>query len=1047
MKGVCRIELLGGLRVRFPGTGESAAETVVSRFSLQRSASLLAYLAYFGERPHPRDLLIELLWPMHEPTAGRNNLRVLLSSLRRELTPKGADVSLIVADRTLVGLRPGATTDVREFTAALDAAAHASSLSERAALWEAALHLYGGELLPGAYEEWVLTARLHLAERHLDALRQVALAREQMGDRDAAMEWARRAIQADPLREDAHFLLMRLYAAVGQPQAVLRQYQELERILRTELGETPSAEARALVEELRRGARTLVIAEPATVVRGPSTEITNRPPTGDAEPAASTAGETPPPRSPGPDGSVSEDAGSLVVGPSSFVGSKATLPVQLTRFFGREEEITQLTSLLCSEVTRLVTLTGPGGSGKTRLAIAAARRLEFFFGPAITFVPLADLADAARIPDAIAGALSFTRSAERTTEEQVASHLQGTPWLLVLDNYEHLVEPGALLVRRLLEQVPTLTCLVTSRQTLSVGGEQELPVRPLPTPRAPMARLQAPGARLKEGTAPGLERGAWSLGRLLGYPSVQLFLDRARAIRPEFELTEANAASVGTLCDRLDGLPLAIELAAARIGVLIPEQILEQLEQRFSLLVSRQRDLPARHRSLRAAVETSCSLLAPELQQFFRRLSVFRSGWTLEGAAVITGTPLLDTMEWLERLRECSLIVAEELSPHAGRPGMRYRMLESLREYGWEQLAASGELAATRTRHREWYLQLAEQADAAAHRPEQTEWLPRLEAELENLRAALGWCQEDADANPAGNGAEAGLRLAATLWWLWIYRGHLAEGLQWLEGALARGSQLPASLRAPALLRAAQLANHRGDEERYHTFLRLAHREYEQLLALARATGNRADIARTLVWLADVLFQEEDLDAAWTFCVEARPLLEELGEAHELARMLAEMVTVAQGRGDLRSVRGILEEHLAICRTLGASDLLVHALGAMGHLERDEGDYARARAFYRESLLLRRELGFLFALAQSLEDFAVLAGRQGEAERAIRLLGAAEAFCETLNARPPVAVAAEYERTVAEGRAVLGDAAFAAIWAEGRTMSLDEATEYALEGA
>jgi tetratricopeptide (TPR) repeat protein len=530
---------------------------------------------------------------------------------------------------------------------------------------------------------------------------------------------------------------------------------------------------------------------------------------------------------------------------------------------------------------------------------------------------------------------------------------------------------------------------------------------------------------------------------------VQLFLDRARAIRPEFELTEANAASVGTLCDRLDGLPLAIELAAARIGVLIPEQILEQLEQRFSLLVSRQRDLPARHRSLRAAVETSCSLLAPELQQFFRRLSVFRSGWTLEGAAVITGTPLLDTMAWLERLRECSLIVAEELSPHAGRPGMRYRMLESLREYGWEQLAASGELAATRIRHREWYLQLAEQADAAASQPEvlQKQWLTRLEAELDNLRAALGWCQEEAEANPSSKGAEAGLRLATALGWPWICRGDLTEGLQWLEGMLARGSHLSASVRAPALLRAAHLARDRGDLERWHTFVQAARREYEQVLTLARRAGNVAEIAHTLQSLAAIADQDDDPDAAWTYSMEARPLFEELAEPVGIARTLECMAGVYLKRGDYRAARPLLEERLAICRKLGDPTLLVHALGGLGHVERDAGNYARAEALYRESLLLRRELRARFALAQSLEDLAGLAGRQRQSERAIRLLGAAEAFCEMLGARPPVAGPTEYERTVREGRAVLGEAAFAAIWAEGRTMSLDEATEYALEGA
>jgi tetratricopeptide (TPR) repeat protein len=421
--------------------------------------------------------------------------------------------------------------------------------------------------------------------------------------------------------------------------------------------------------------------------------------------------------------------------------------------------------------------------------------------------------------------------------------------------------------------------------------------------------------------------------------------------------------------------------------------------------------------------------------------------------------PGREVLEYLEELRECSLIGVEE------RGGMvRYRLLETLREYGWEQLAASGELAAARSRHRDWYLQLAEQADAAVYRPDAMPkaWLTRLEGELENLRAALGWCQEageeridresgqrrgpgPGEAHPASEGAEAGLRLASALLGLWICRGYLTEGQQWLEGMLARGSQLPASLRAPALLRAAHLARGRGDWERQRTFLRAARREYEQVLTLARREGNRADVARALLALADVTAQLGDVDATWTFWVEARPLIEELGEPLWLARLLEVIAGLPRWRGELRTARSRREKLLALCRQLGDPGLLIHALGGMGHLERDEGDYGRARAFYAESLLLRRELGSLFALAQSLEDLAGLAGRQGEAERAIRLLGAEEAFCETLGAHPPVAIVAEYERTVREGRAVLGEADFAARWAEGRAMSLEQAIDYALE--
>jgi predicted ATPase/DNA-binding SARP family transcriptional activator len=981
-----RIELLGSSRARY---GDGAWV----QLAYQKPTALLAYLAYYPQHPHPRDAVIELLWPGSDLEAARHNLRGTLYALRRLLAAAGAGADeLLIADRSTVALDPSRfTTDVAEFRAAVQAAARSDAAQQRAETLGHAVALYSGELLPGFSDTWVLTEREHLTAVCLDTIRQLVQVREERGDLEGALSAARQAVSLDPLREEAHYDVMRLSAATGQPAACLRQYEELERMLREHLDETPSAEARALAEELRRNARTLVVARRSL----PQTPL-------------------PEPRSP----VIPASSGPPLRG-ASLAPLSRRLPVQLTCFFGREEEITRLVELLTSPVTRLVTLTGPGGSGKTRLAIAVAGRLQEQFGKAVAFVPLADLSEARKIPDAIADGLGLPRSADREPLEQVVEHVGGQPWLLVLDNYEHLVEEGALLVRTLLEQAPALTCLATSRQSLGLSIEQEFALLPLPTPRRSDA-----------------------LEHLRDYASVQLFVDRARAAHAGFELTEANAAAMRELCDRLEGLPLALELAAARAAMLTPEQMLAQLEQRFAFLVSRQRDVPPRHRTLRAAIESSDQLLDPELRQFFARLSVFRGGWTLEAARSVCDKP--GVLDALEQLRDASLIGVEEGSRGQARGGwMRYRMLETLREYAWERLSASGELAAVRDRHRDWYLRLGEQAAAVAYGPEQKGWLSRLESEFDNLRAALAWSQEQADADSTA--AEAGLRLASALWWLWLRRGHLTEGLQWLEGALARGSGLPASVRAPAFLRAAHLAHGRGSRDRSDTFLEQARVEYEKVLTLARREGDRGEIAATLASLADVSSELHDLDAAWAFSTETRQLLQELGDPIGLSRTLEVMARVVLARGDLKAGRPLLEERLAICRELGDSDLLVHALGAMGHLERDEGDYARARALYEESLVMRRELGYLHALAQSLEDLAVLAGREQHPERAIRLLGAAEAFCETLGARPPVAIVAEYERTVAEGRAALGEAAFAAVWGQGRAMTLEGAILYALE--
>lgn len=577
-----RIELLGRLRA-------TQGDRVVTRFRARKTGLLLAYLAYYIQRPHPREALIDLLWPEADLSPGRGNLSKELSSLRRQLEPPGVPVgAVIVADHFAVQLNPAAcVTDVAQFESALQSASRAGNDRDSVCRLVEAVELYAGELLPGYYEEWILQERQHLAEQCLGAIHQLVSALEQAGDLESALEHARRAVRADPMREEAHFDLIRLYAAAGQPSAALRQYHELERLLRDELDETPSAATRALAEELRRDARTVVVA------RSAPPEVTPAGERGAPSPAAPVEAAPLRPSRPTP-----------------------RLPLQFTRFFGREEEIARLAeTLLCSEA-RLVTLTGPGGSGKTRLTIAVADRLQEAFREAIAFVPLADLTDADQIPDAIMKALDLPRSADLDPLEQVVEVLNRHPSLLVLDNLEHLVEEGALLVKRLLERIPTLTCLVTSRQRLSLAGEQEFVVLPLPTPR----RSDSPE-------------------RLLQYASVKLFVDRAQAVRADFQVTAANASAIAALCDRLEGLPLALELAAARALVLTPDQMLARLEERFDFLVSRQRGASSRHRTLRGAIDWSYRLLSADLRRAFARLSVFHGGWTLEAARPSARSP------------------------------------------------------------------------------------------------------------------------------------------------------------------------------------------------------------------------------------------------------------------------------------------------------------------------------------------------------------------------------------------------------------------------
>jgi tetratricopeptide (TPR) repeat protein len=385
--------------------------------------------------------------------------------------------------------------------------------------------------------------------------------------------------------------------------------------------------------------------------------------------------------------------------------------------------------------------------------------------------------------------------------------------------------------------------------------------------------------------------------------------------------------------------------------------------------------------------------------------------------------------------------------------GLRYRMLETVREYAGQRLASSGELAGMRQRHRDWYLQLAEQTRAVAHGGvagdlDKAALLSRLEAERENLWAALAWCQEEADVELAqgtpGTAAETGLRLASALFWFWVHRGYLTDGLQWLEGALARTADSPSDLRVHALWAASHLASAGGRRELSRSFLRSAREDQEKALIRARASGDRGEMAQALLQLANLSRELSDIDTADRLAREARELLEAVGDRVGVVRALQTISGIALERGDREAARPLLEERLAISRELGDLDFLVHALGALGHLARDEGDYPHAQAYYTESLSLRQQAGFAMATAQSLEDLGALAGRMQQPERAVRLLGAAEAFCETLGAHPPVTIAAEYEHAVAAGRTALGEAAYAAAWAEGRAMALEQAVEYAL---
>jgi predicted ATPase/DNA-binding SARP family transcriptional activator len=968
VEGQWRIELFGRLRA-------TCGDRSLTRFRKQKVGSLLAYLAYYRDREHARDALVEALWPELDLDAGRNNLRVILHALRQTLGETG----LLIATRTTLGLDPGrVSTDVAEWDAALQSAQSADE-AERLEHLTRAVSQYRGELLTGLFEEWVLTERAHLAERHLAAVHDLALAHEQRGDLAGALEAARRAVRDDPLREEAHYDLMRLYAVAGQPSATLRQYRELERLLREHLDETPSAATRALAEELQRNAREVV------VTRGGGRAIDPSPltPLPEAE-----RGEL---------NRVSPDSPSPFRGGGWGEGS-IPLPFPLTRFFGREEEIVRLAESLCRDDTRLLTLTGPGGSGKTRLALAVMGRLHEVFGGALVFVPLAELMDAGQIVVAIAETLGLAFSPHVGPLTQVVEAFSRRPWLLVLDNLEHLLPEGARELPRLLARAPSLTCLVTSRQRLNLTGEQEFALLPLPTPRAPSARLSVLGARcsMRDGEggeerqgSPSSEHRAGgrpidpSTEHLLQYPSVQLFLDRARAVRPEFQLTGANATAVAALCDRLDGLPLALELVAARASVLTPEQMLAHLAESTHaspLLASRQQDAPERHRTLQTAIESSVRLLTPELQRCFAHLSVFRGGWTLAAAEAVLSTNGLNALQYL---RDCSLILAEEQTApahstlrtsHPVLGGLRFRMLETLREFGAARVSEA-ERDALGRRHAQYFLGLAEAAPLHLIGPDELEWRRRLDQEHDNLRAALAWCLEH------GEVSRIALPMAAALGAFWTSQP--AEGRAWLAALLAvpppwtrggggcPGRDAVGQARAGALHAAGWLAAVQGDLDEARALL-------EESLLLWRACDDPKGIATALHSLGYCGIRQRDIEAAHRYLTECVALRRTLGDAPSLALSLDRLGATHMYRDEGMQARTLYEEALAISRACGARSVTAYVLHGLGWVVVKEGEPHRTRALCEESLAILREVGDKHSIQVVLNSLAHAVWLDGE---------------------------------------------------------------------
>jgi predicted ATPase len=681
---------------------------------------------------------------------------------------------------------------------------------------------------------------------------------------------------------------------------------------------------------------------------------------------------------------------------------RVRLPAQLTPFVGRAKEVGEVASLVASPSARLVTLSGPGGIGKSRLAYEVAATVAGEFPDGVAVVPLAAVADPQLVVPAIARVLDVKESAERTLVENLKELLRAKRMLLLLDNFEHVVA-AAHLVAGVLEASPHLKLLVTSRAVLFVRGEIEYRVPALALP----------------GTL-----GPCTARQIEEYEAVRLFVERAQAADPSFALADSNAAAVAEICARLDGLPLAIELAAARTRLLSPEGILARLTHRLQLLTGGPVDLPERQQTLRATLDWDYDLLEAEEQEVFRKLAVFSGGFTLGAAERVLG-PETDVFEVVDSLTSKSLLMQDEADGET-----RFSMLRTLREYAHEKLEAAGEGDEVRRCHAGYFLRLAEEAGPELKGPDQIRWLGVLDREADNMRAAVRWAGDSGD-------AETELRLTAALGEYWEFRAHLSEGQRALEEALARWDSASALLRAPCMECAAVMARGQGEYKRAVSFA-------DQAIALYGETGDDHALSRALKQRGVIASERGDKETARSFYVRSLEIKQRIGDRRGIAEAQNNLGVLARLEGDLDGAIERYGSALEYFRDAGDQKAIARILMNLGEARMEKGELAEAEGLIAESLRLCLAIGSDWDIADLLELMATVQSGFGNPTGAAVLFGAGQALRDLLGAPLPEAEQEAYDTRLADVKADLDAGAFEAAWEEGRAMRVRAAVEYAL---
>ena len=895
-----RAHLLGPVRLAI---GDRAIEDRVWPRRTARSL-LLLLLATPGHRL-PRDRVLELLWPEAAPDSARNALYLALSGLRRTLEPDragGRASGYVDVGAETIGLRPGfgLWVDADALEAVLSRPRDASADDRFASLREA-LALYEGDLLAEeGHADWAVARRERLRRAWRRAVLELAgLGMD--GGGAAAAAGLERLLAADPTDETATRALMRTLAESGRWEEAHRHYERCVQALRDELGAEPAEETRALAASLRT---------PPTAWR--------------------------------PAGPVPRDGDRF-----------DNLPTPPNALVGRERDVAALQDMLWDPSTRLVTVTGPGGIGKTRLAIEAASQLVDDFEDGVCFVGLAALREPGLVVATVARTLGIEEEGHRPIAETLGQALRRREVLLVLDNFEQVLG-AAPAVAAAIDGCPRVKLLVTSRAPLRLPGERELPLSPLTLPDEAAGGTGVPRRDV-----------------VARYEAIDLFRQRAAAVRPGFALTDANLAAVVSVCRRLDGLPLAIELAAARSRTRAPEDLLAGLADRFGLLSGGYRDLPARQRTMRDAIGWSYDLLSEPGQRLFRRLAVFVGGWTREAAVAICaagGTSGGGLGVGLTSLVDASLIRREDGD---GDPE-RFGMLETIRDFAAGALAASGDEAAIRGAHAAYFLALAERTGAEAKGAGQAAGFARLAAEHDNLRAAMDWSLAQGD-------VERALRIATAVHEFWLMRGHIAEGRERLDRALARGEGLPGAVRAAGYSAAASLASAQDELARSEAL-------HRQALALWQACEDMGGCARSLKGIGAMRRRQGDFDGAVPLLDEALRLSRAAGDRETTAAALNELAMVTNRRGDRDAAEALHRESLACYQELDDREGAAHVLNNLSVLAHARGDDEEARGLTESALGLFRACGDTFGVAAALSNLGAFYVMLGDPEGALAIL-------------------------------------------------------------